>query len=122
MDSPGLDFRNQLIVETAQSGGTVYVVLGNGPDVRLIPITEEIDREALERDRANGMRYAGVLGMLNGRPKIALGPDAGSQELEALRYAAAVLVTEKFGDSIGWLDRLFSLPDTRMEANVARPN
>jgi hypothetical protein len=106
----------QLIIDVHNSGETPFVVYGNdSTDIRLISLREELDREALARDYAAGMRYAGVIGLIEGRPQIASGPEAGSRELEALRYAGLALVRQTFGNSIEWLNKLFSLPDTRTE-------
>jgi hypothetical protein len=108
------DARVELIREIANSGQTPYVVYGGGgTDVRLVSLYEEIDREALARDRANGMVYAGVVGLVGGTPRIASAPDAGSRELEALRYAGLGLVQQTFGDSVSWLETLWALPDNR---------
>jgi hypothetical protein len=111
------DARVRLILDIAKGGETPYVVYGSdGTNVRLISLREEIDREALARDYANGLRYAGVVGLVRGTPRIASAPDAGSRELEALRYAGLSLVRQTFGDSVEWCSRLWSLPDARTEA------
>lgn len=108
----------QLCLDVAESGETPFVVYygGDSTDIRLINLREEIDREALARDYANGLRYCGVVGLIDGRPKIAIGPDAGSTEIDAMRYAGLTLVRQTFGDSVSWLEQLFALPDARTEA------
>jgi len=112
----------QLILDVAGSGETPFVVYGgDSADIRLISLREEIDRDALARDRANGLRYCGVIGLVDGRPRIAIGPDAGAPEIEAMRYAGASLVQQTFGDSVEFLDRLFLLTDPRTET-YAQPN
>jgi hypothetical protein len=111
------DKREQLILDVAGSGQTPYVVYGgDGINIRLISLQEDIDREALARDRANGLTYAGVVGLVQGTPRIASAPDAGSRELEALRYAGLSLVHQTFGDSVSWLESLWALPDTRTQS------
>jgi hypothetical protein len=104
------DRREQLITETVTGGQTPFVVFAKGDDVRLLPLDEPIDRDTLQ-----GLAYCGVAGVVNGRPKVATGPDAGTRELEAVKYAGFALSRQVFGDSISWLDRLFALPDARTE-------
>jgi hypothetical protein len=54
-----------------------------------------------------------VVGLVQGKPRIASAPDAGSVELDAMRYAGMTLARQTFGDSVSWLEQLWSLPDTR---------
>jgi len=106
----------RLIHGVVKSGETPFVVYGgNGADVRLIDLTEELDREALAQDRAVGMKYCGVVGLVDGRPRLAIGPDAGAAEIEAMCSAGLSLARQVFGDSVMWLEALWSLPDERME-------
>lgn len=111
----------QLILDVAGSGETPFVVYGgDSADIRLISLREEIDRDALARDFASGLRYCGVIGLVDGRPRIAIGPDAGSAEIDAMRYAGLTLVRQTFGDSVSWLESLWSLTDSRMEGSDVR--
>jgi len=109
-----LDSRNRLIVETARNGETPFVVFGGeGANIRLIPLGEPIDWAALEQDRENGMRYAGVIGVRNGHIETATSPHAGSHELSAMLFAGLALSRQVFGDELDFLNRLWALSDTR---------
>lgn len=107
------DLREQLIIDTAKSGETPFAILGNGEEYRLVSLGDDIDADSVNREMLNGFVYAGVLGVVNGRAKVALDPNAGSREIETARLAGSAFARERIGDSLQWLEHLWALPDTR---------
>jgi hypothetical protein len=105
----------QLITESEVPPVVVY---GRGNRFRLIPLTEPIDHETLMQDVTSGLRYVGLLVVVEGTPRMALRLDWTSHDIEAMRYASLAF-TESITsppaetDFITFAERLLSLPDTR---------
>ncbi len=97
-------------------------VLGRGGEFLLVPLTEpgKISEAVTDDARRRGFRFCGVVAVTNGQASAQWEPypDAIHTMLHAaLAFAQEVADRLKpkqaQGDAVDWLERLWSLPDTR---------
>ncbi len=103
-------------------------VLGNGPEVVLVPLGEDYEgaQETVQDAIARGLVYCGALGWGKGKMRVALEPD--SETLTPMRFAALAFgemvgrmiappapdaENSHQGDTADWLSALWALPDPR---------
>jgi hypothetical protein len=110
----------QLITESEVSPVVVY---GRDDRFRLIVLNGQTDREALAQDIANGLRYVGLLAVVEGTPRMALRLDWTTHDITAMRYASlafaeSIAPPPAETDFIAFAESLMR-PDTRMEVRRA---
>jgi hypothetical protein len=103
------------------------VILGNPETSDFELIDLDFDRLPNERVCAlqeRGMEFCGVLGLVKGRPRVALALPLGAEIIATLSAAfvqrledAINGIKPDMGDSAEWLERLHSLPDNRNGVN-----
>ncbi len=119
------------IYELVSQSTITAAVLGNGEDFLLVRVDKDYpgkDRD-VERAVARGLFYCGTLGWNGSEMSVALEPDPDT--LQPMRLAAegfGVLVARlttpqspaesepevvQAGDSVGWCEKLYALPDAR---------
>ncbi len=97
-------------------------ILGNlRSDFELVDLQSEPMSEDAKRDLSKrGMCFVGVIGLVEGVPRVALAEPLDAMTATALSQAFVQRIEDKIngilapkGDSVEFLDRLYMLPDTR---------
>jgi hypothetical protein len=101
--------------ETLVFNSTVTAaVLGRGEQFALVYLPYS-QAEAFQYGK-EGFRYAGVVGLLNGKVEIVSEPDLEARILTllaALRFAQDLIPSAANDDSVEWLTKLHALEDPR---------
>lgn len=115
----GLDKFQQL----AWDAKVVAVILGNGREFELIDLNAPRMREQRAHElRQKDFAFIGVIGIVNGRSRVALEVPLDDKSISAVsqaflqRIGGSIQRIEdavNLGDSAPWLQRLYSLPDIR---------
>jgi hypothetical protein len=99
----------------------------NVTDIELLPIRprsipNDKIHELTRLWSSRGLQFIGVAGVVAGMPQLALATPLDDVRIDALAEAFAVYCNtllpghveeQRKGDEVVWLERLFSLPDTR---------
>ena len=96
-------------------------VLGKADRFLLVPLTEAgpISDEVMEDAASRGFKFVGVLAVINGHAAARCEPGMGASytmmhaSLAFAQQVADKLKDRQQGDSVDWLRRLWTLPDTR---------
>jgi hypothetical protein len=116
-----MDKFEQLAWDATYSAG----LLGNGTEFELVDIPLKSLSEQLIKWQSKNFGFIGIIGIVNGRPKVALALPLDDATISALsaafvqRIESAINAVEKVaaGDSAEFLQRLHALPDDRSEMN-----
>ena len=112
---------NELVCESTICAG----VLGRGDEYLLVRLDADfyVRQYAVQKAIERGLFYCGAFGWANGRMRVALESDPDTlkpMRLAVFAFAAMVgapaptaAPEANYGDTAGWLERLYSLPDTR---------
>lgn len=106
-----------------------YVVMGRGSECTLVRLGHGDAVESAAQARELGYRYCGALGLRDGVPVVVFEPDADSvfcclaASLQFARLVCNIIRPMPKDDWLGFITRLYSLPDTRddrAQALIAR--
>jgi len=109
----------QLVSETAEVGGEIHLVYASTTDFQLVPLHSEPDRDAIAAFYSQGLSYCGLLATTKVGVKVAVRHDGNADHLQAMHHAGVTFARQRVGDSIEWLEKLWSLPDVRVESTEA---
>jgi hypothetical protein len=83
-------------------------------DAALVDLAKELTEDERADFQARGWYFAGLVGVVNGNPELALEHALPPALIFAVGIAHQRLIQQRQGDSVDWLARLHQMPDFRV--------